>query len=587
MTLTYTRLFDIPRHQHAQFPQDDCLAYKYDGIWRKYSTQEVVEMGNKVSYALMNSGFKKSDTVAIISHNRPEWNFIDLGCLQIGAIVVPLYPTGSEHDFRFFFNHAEIKLCFVEDKELYEKMQKLRGELPSLQAIYTFNQTPNVKNWKDFLGEAEQYDSESLERAMAAVHQEDLATIIYTSGTTGEPKGVMLSHRNIVSNVQTTHKAAPVDHNSRALSFLPMCHIFERMVVYTYLSLGVSVYYAENLETIGENLKEVKPHYFTTVPRLLEKVYEKVMEKGLQLTGFRRRLFFWSLGLAERFDLHKDLGIGYNLQLWLARKLVFKKWKDALGGEVIGIVSGSSALNPKLANIFTAADIPVMEGYGLTESAPVISANHLEVSLRKLGTVGIPIPGLEVKIADDGEILARGPNIMIGYYKRPDLTAEALDEDGWLHTGDIGEFDGQFLKITDRKKELIKTSGGKYVAPLAVETKFKESPYIEQIMETGNNRKYVSALIIPAFDRLKDWAGQYNITFQSNEDLIKMKEVVNLFQLEMGKYNQEFGQVEQIKKFTLLPKEWIPETGELTPTMKVKRKVVEKKYAREIEKMYE
>jgi len=429
--MTYTRLFDIPHYQQSRFPQEDALAYKHDGEWRKFHTQEIIDMADKVSYALMSYGIKRNDKVAIISHNRPEWNFVDLGCLQVGAIVVPLYPTSSERDYRFIFNHAEIKLCFVEDEELLKKVQKIKSEIPSLEETYAFEKVDAARQWQVFLEENNQERKAELDDIKSQIGEDDLATIIYTSGTTGEPKGVMLSHKNIVSNVHITSELSPVDHTQRALSFLPMCHIFERMVVYTYFALGVSVYYAESLETIKENLMEVRPHYFTTVPRLLEKVYEKVMEKGLQLTGFRRKLFFWSLGLAEKFDLHKNLGIWYNVQLWLARKIVFKKWKEALGGEVIGLVSGSSALNPKLANIFTAADIPIMEGYGLSETAPVVTANHLDIRYRKLGTVGVPLPGIDVKLAADGEILVRGPNIMMGYYKRPDLTAEVIDKDGW------------------------------------------------------------------------------------------------------------------------------------------------------------
>lgn len=587
----YTRLFDLLPYQQANFPQQVCLAEKVtekgQKFYKGYSTQECINIVNQLSKALLKLGVKKDDKIGLISNNRPQWNFVDLAAQQIGAINVPVYPTITENEYKFIFNDAEIVYCFVADEDLFKKISNIKPAVPSLKEIFTFNEAAGARNWKSLLEEVNADDKTQIEMLKMTIKPDDLATIIYTSGTTGNPKGVMLTHNNIISNLKSTLSIQQMMvAGKRSLSFLPLCHSFERMVVYTYMAVGMNVYYAESLETIGENLKETKPHFFTTVPRLLEKVYEKIMEKGNALTGLRRKLFFWSIDLGLKFELNKNPGFWYNFQLAIARKLIFSKWKEALGGEVEAIVSGAAALNPKLGTLFTAAGIPIIEGYGLTETSPVLTSNRLEESERKLGTIGIPIPGVEIKIATDGEILAKGPNIMKGYYKRPDLTAEVIDKDGWFHTGDIGEFDGKFLKITDRKKELFKTSGGKYVAPQQIELKMKESPLIEQVMAVGNERKFVSGLIVPSFVNLEAWCRNNGVEYKSNGEAVQNPKVVEAIQKEVERINQDINHVEQIKKFTLLSTEWGVASGELTPTMKLKRKVILEKYSKEIEDMY-
>ena len=459
----------------------------------------------------------------------------------------------------------------------------MRATLPYLQEIFSFDITDNIKHWKEILSEDENYLLQ-LKQISSKIQYEDLATIIYTSGTTGKPKGVMLSHKNIVSNVIGSMPCFPP--GNRALSFLPMNHIFERMVTYLYLYKGVSIFYAESLDTIADNLKEVKPHMFTTVPRLLEKVYEKIMLKGSELTGIKRKLFYWAHSLAEKFEINKRHGVFYNIQLRLANKIIFSKWREGLGNELNAIITGGAACQVKLIRIFTAAKIVVMEGYGLTETSPVISVNRYDKENRMFGTVGPLINGVQVKMAADGEILCKGPNIMMGYYKRPDLTAESM-EDGWYKTGDIGMMiDNKFLKITDRKKEMFKTSGGKYVAPIVVELKMKESPFIENIMLVGEGEKYVGALIIPSFNNLKDWAKDKNITFTTNDELLQDEKVKKLYKTEVEHYNTQFNHVEQIKKFELLPQDWSIETGEMTPKLSLKRKVIMEKYKDAVKRIY-
>jgi len=582
----YTRLFDILHYQQTNFPLEVSIAGKENKEWKTYSTSRCIDIINQVSKALIKLGVKKDDKIGLISNNRPEWNFIDQGIQQLGAVTVAVYPNITLSEYTFIFNDSEVKYCFVSDADLYEKISSIKANIPSLQEIYTFNEVPGAKNWKTLLNELSPEDVHQLEIIKAQVKPDDLATLIYTSGTTGNPKGVMLTHDNIVSNIRATVAQLPLEHGKRVLSFLPLCHSFERMVSYTYMAAFMSIYYAESIDTIGDNLREVKPSFFTTVPRLLEKVYERIMEKGNALSGFRKTLFFWSLDLASKYEIGKDQGIFYNLKLSIARKLVFSKWKEALGGEVIAIVSGAAALNAKLATIFTGAGIPIIEGYGLTETSPVLTSNRMDESERKIGTIGTPIPGVEIKLADDGEILAKGPNIMIGYYKRPDLTAEVIDKDGWFHTGDIGAWDGKYLKITDRKKELFKTSGGKYVSPQQIENKMKESPLIEQIMTIGDNRKFVSALIVPSFINLNEWCKNNNVSCSSNIELVKNGKVMEAIQKEVDRINEDINHVEQVKKFTLLHTEWGIESGELTPTLKLKRKNILAKYQQEVERIY-
>jgi long-chain acyl-CoA synthetase len=587
----YTRLFDLLPYQQANNPQEICFAEKVtengQKFYKGYTTQECINIINQLSKALLKLGVKPNDKIGLISNNRPQWNFVDMAAQQIGAINVPVYPTITESEYKFIFNDAEIVYCFVSDADLFAKIQSIKSDIPSLKGVFTFNEVEGATNWKTLLEDLSADDLKQIESIKTTIKPNDLATIIYTSGTTGNPKGVMLSHNNIISNIKSTLSIQQMMvAGKRSLSFLPLCHSFERMVVYTYMATGMSVYYAETLETIGENLKEVKPQFFTTVPRLLEKVYEKIMEKGNALEGFRKKLFFWSIDLGLRFELNKFQGISYTLQLTIARKLVFSKWKEALGGEVEAIVSGAAALNAKLGTLFTGAGIPIIEGYGLTETSPVLTSNRLDEADRKLGTIGIPIPGVEIKIAEDGEILAKGPNIMLGYYKRPDLTAEVIDKDGWFHSGDIGVYDGKFLKITDRKKELFKTSGGKYVAPQPIENKMKESPLIEQVMVVGSERKFVSGLIVPSFINLEAWCKNNNVIFPGHEGVIRIPEVVQAIEKEVERINQDINHVEQIKKFTLLPVEWGVASGELTPTMKLKRKIILEKFSNEIEEMY-
>ena len=586
------RLFDCVQFHLEKSPLPDMLAAKENGNWKTYSTAEVSDTVNKLSAGLLRAGISGEDRtvegmdkVGIISKNRPEWIMADLAVQQIGAILTPVYPTISVGELQFILNDAQVKLIFVNDEELFHKVLSIRDNVPSLREIYTFEHVANARHWKELLAGITPADLSRIAPLREQIQNEDLATIIYTSGTTGIPKGVMLSHKNILSNVLSCIPCLP-QGSVRALSFLPLNHIYERMLTYLYLFSGSPIYYAESMDTIGENLKEVKPQIFVTVPRLLEKVYDRIMLKGGELTGLKKKLFFWAHGLAARFEINKPMGAWYNMQLSLANKLIFSKWREALGSNLLCIASGGAACQVRLIRIFTAARIPILEGYGLTETSPVISVNRLEVHDRMFGTVGPIIPGVEVKLAEDGEILCKGPNVMIGYYKRPDLTAECL-VDGWFHTGDIGVLlEGKFLKITDRKKELFKTSGGKYVAPLMIETKLTESPYVEQIMIVGPERKFVGALIVPAFSYLRDWCRQHEIPDGTNEVLIRNPKVIAFYQEIVESYNKYFSHVEQIKKFELLAAEWSVVTGEMTPKLSLKRKVVTEKYRDLIERIY-
>jgi long-chain acyl-CoA synthetase len=584
-----TRLFDYLTLQVTERPDQPFLSSKVTEngkkIWKPYTFREVADICDRVSQALLNLGIKKGDKVAVCASNRPEWNFIDIGCMQIGAILVPLYPTASTNDFRFICTDAEVRLVFVADQGLYNKIQALRSDLPSIREIYTFEEVPGAKNWKTiFTGITATPD---VAAAKASVGEKELATIIYTSGTTGDPKGVMLSHYNMVSNLSATDQILPFHPEGKALSFLPLSHIYERVGFFGYLKNAMYIHYAESMDTIAENLKEVHPFVFTTVPRLLEKVYEKIMERGNELTGVKKKLFEWSLEIGNRYELNKDLGLSYRIQLALARKLVFTKWQEALGGEVQFVITGAAPLQARLGRLFSAAGVIVLEGYGLSEASPGISVNRVEETGRLIGSVGIPLPNVHVKLAEDGEILAKGPNIMMGYYKRPDLTAEVIDADGYLHTGDIAEWvDGKFLKITDRKKELFKTSGGKYVAPAPIENKLKESRYIEQVMLVGDNQKFVTALIVPSFLHLQAWAKEHGIKYENNNQIVGNEKIKALLNDEISHTNKEFGHVEQVKKFKLLDKEWTIEDGELTPTLKVKRKVILARYESFVLEMY-
>lgn len=591
------RLFDCLQLQMSKDPQLPLLAGKENGEWRSYTVKEVKETVDQLSAGLLNLGISANDMtpegrdkIALISKNRPEWVMLDLAVQQIGAVLTPVYPTISVKELEFVLNDAQVKMAFVNDQDLYLKIMSVKDKIPSLQHVFTFENVDQAAHWKDVLRNSTNETMAQLPAVSSRIGYKDLFTIIYTSGTTGTPKGVMLSHENVLSNVMSSIESAFLEigvQGQKALSFLPLNHIFERMVTYIYLFAGTTIYYAESMETIGDNLKEVRPTLFTTVPRLLEKVYEKIMIKGMELTGIKRKLFFWAHDLADKFELHRDQGFWYNTQLAIANKLVFSKWREALGGNLKAIVSGGAACQVKLIRIFTAAQIPIMEGYGLTETSPVIAVNRYGKHGRSFGTVGTLINGVEVKIAEDGEILSKGPHIMMGYYKRPDLTAEVLKPDGWFCTGDIGLFEeGKFLKITDRKKEMFKTSGGKYVAPLPIENKLKESLYIEQVMVIGAEKKFVAALIVPSFANLKDWCRQQEISCNSNSDIVNHPKVQALYRDLIDSFNKYFNHVEQVKKFELLPADWTIETGEMTPKLSLKRKVVMEKYADVIEKIY-
>jgi long-chain acyl-CoA synthetase len=585
------RLFDFIANRAQEEPNAAMLAAKENGAWKTYICSEVWDTANKLCGGLLSLGITNADLqpdvqekIAIVSPNRPEWMMTDAGVQMTGAVLTPIYPTISPNELVYILNEAAVRILFIANADLYERFKEVFPKVTSLKYIYSFDVIPGVSNWTELINKNLPADQSVIDR----IHSETLATIIYTSGTTGNPKGVMLSHHNIVSNVlDCMCEFWFANKGDRALSFLPLNHIFERMVTYVYINAGVAVYYAENMDTIGENLKEVKPIVFTTVPRLLEKVYEKIMAKGLELKGIKRAMFFWALELGKKYDNVNSGNWWYRLQLSIANKLVFNKWRDALGGRVKAIVTGAAACQERLLRIFTSANIVIMEGYGLTETSPVICVNKFRTEDRRVGTVGPVIDNVEVKLAEDGEILCKGPNVMMGYYKRPDLTAEVL-MDGWFHTGDIGTWvENRFLKITDRKKEIFKTAGGKYVAPQVVENKMKESIFIEQMIVIGNGRKFVSAVIVPAFIHLRKWLSDRKMNVPAdNKELIKMPEVVNLIQEQIDKYNPLFSHVEQVKKFALLPDEWTIDTGELTPTIKIKRKVIEAKYANEIEGLY-
>lgn len=586
------RLFDCLTQNLERDPLPDMLAGKEAGVYKTHSTQEVADTIQKLSTGLLRLGIANEmrtpegvEKIGIVCKNRPEWVMLDLAVQRIGAVLAPVYPTIASHELEFILNDAGVRFLFVNDKDLFHKVEEIRAKVPCLKEVFTIEPVPGARNWTELLVTPTAEETAKLKCIQDSISEEDLATVIYTSGTTGTPKGVMLSHRNIVSNVKSCMPCLP-QGKIRALSFLPLNHIYERMLTYVYLFNNSSIYYAESMDTIGDNLKEVKPQMFVTVPRLLEKVYDRIMDKGGELSGVKKKLFFWAHDLAARYEINKQMGSWYNLQLSLANKLIFSKWREALGGNITCIASGGAAAQVRLIRIFTAAKIPILEGYGLTETSPVISVNRLEVHDRHFGTVGPVIPGVEVRIAEDGEILCKGPNVMMGYYKRPDLTAEAITE-GWFHTGDIGEFvDNKYLKITDRKKELFKTSGGKYVAPLAIEGKMKESPYIEQIMVVGPERKFVGALIVPTFPRLEEWARQKGIAFANHEQLIHDPGVLAFYREILDSFNVNFGHVEQVKRFELLPAEWTVETGEMTPKLSLRRKVVTEKFAKQIEKIY-
>ena len=586
------RLFDAVQYQLDKFPKSDMLTAKRNGSWQGHSTREVDEISRRFAAGLLRLGISgndlttaNADKIAIISNNRPEWIFTDLAVQQTGAILIPIYPTTNPVEMEFILNDAQAKIIFVSDEALLQKVRSVAARVPSLMRVFTFEDIAGEESWSTVPAMADEPHLQQLETIRASISNQHTATIIYTSGTTGTPKGVMLSHANIVSNVFFSRQSFPFPDapDQKVLSFLPLNHIFEKMVTYIYLFSGISIYYAESMETIADNLREIKPDGFTTVPRLLEKVYERIMAKGNELKGVKRGLFFWSVGVALKYDSERKQGPVYQAKLAIARKLIFSKWQEALGGNISFIITGGAAASERLLRIFTAAGIPVYEGYGPTENSPVIAVNRKNQP--HFGTVGPPIEGIEVKLADDGEILTRGPSVMQGYYKRPDLTEETM-KDGWLLTGDIGVMVNGNLKITDRKKELFKTSGGKYVAPQPIETKMKESRLIEQILVLGSERKFVGALIVPSMTALKDWMKEHEIPFTTKEDAICNEAVLKHMKDTVNRYNEHFNHVEQIKKFELLCNEWSVETGEMTPKLSLKRKVIMEKFRDSIEKIY-
>lgn len=585
------RLFDFLEHQLNHCSREDSIVMKKHGKWQKTSTEEFVSKANMVSRGFLKLGFKHGDKIAIASStNRTEWNILDIGLQQIGCISIPVYPTISPTDFEYIFNDSEIKLVFVSDADLYEKVASIKEKVPTLVSIYTFDRVEGVAHWEEIMSVGEDDGTqEEVEAVKSHVKTDDLVTIIYTSGTTGRPKGVMLSHKNILSNVLASNPRVPKfpSEYPKALSFLPLCHIFERMLIYLYMYNGIGIYYAENMETIGDNLKEINPDVMTVVPRLVEKVYAKIYDKGASAGGIKTKIFMWALKLVESYDPFGHQNFIWKIKHKIADLIVFKKWREGVGGNLTCMVSGSAALSPRLNRMFWGAGIPILEGYGLTETSPVITVNAMNKEGFRIGMVGKPIEGVEVKIAEDGEILVKGPNVMLGYYNDPEKTKEVMTEDGYFKTGDIGEFHEGNLKITDRKKEIFKTSGGKYIAPQSIENDMKQSRFIEQIMVIGEGEKMPCALIQPNFENISAWANENNINVsKSHEEMIKDPKVLDLFSKEIEIYNKHLGHWEQIKKFELTPDEWSVDGGQLTPTLKLKRRVIIEKYKNLYKNLY-
>jgi long-chain acyl-CoA synthetase len=586
-----TRIFDLLDRYSTHYTEiKDVLAVKEKGGWLKTSSKEYVHNSYMLSYGLLALGLKPGDKIATVSNNRPEWNFLDMAMCQVGIVHVPVYPTISDNDFHYLLSHAEPKIIVVSDKQLYSRVKPIADKVPSIGQIYSFNLLDNVKNWKELydLGKKnEERFRDELSEIKNSIQPDDLATLIYTSGTTGNPKGVMLSHKNILSNVESICSVFSFKAGDKTLSFLPVSHIFERTIDYYFQYKGVSIYYAENLGTISDNLMEIQPTVFIAVPRVIERVYDKIIGKGKDLKGISKRIFFWAVNLGLRYEFGQSKNFFYQLQLKIAGKLIFSKWREAVGNKINIIVTGGAAIQPRLLRVFTAAGIPLVEGYGMTETSPVIAVNDNGRGLVKIGTVGPVIKGVDVKISDDGEILVKGPSVMLGYYKEPELTKETIEGDGWLHTGDIGTFiDEVYLKITDRKKEIFKLSSGKYIAPQAIENKFKESFFIEQAFVFGENQKFASALIVPNFSFLHNWCSLHQVKYRDNEELIKTKKVIQRYQREVNELNKQLGQTEQVKRFRLVHEDWGPQSGELSPTLKLKRRFLFEKYRNIISEIF-
>ncbi len=586
--MTFERLFDVlPIYLEKYADKDDALAAKVNGQWRKYSSVEYVSIVNNISYGLINLGVQKGDKIATISSNRPEWNFMDMAMMQVGAVHVPIYPTIGPSDYEYIFNHAEVKMVFMDAKSLYHKVKDILPKSPTVTEIFSFSQHDIIKGYEEVIQSGiNNPQVEKLEMIKKSITTNELATIIYTSGTTGNMKGVMLSHLNIISNVLALQHVPPTGPEGKALSYLPLCHIYERMINYIFQYKGISIYYAENMATIVDNIKDIKADILPTVPRLLEKVYDKIEDKASKLTGVKRKIYDWAMKLGLQYDVKGENSVFYNFKLGIARKLVFSKWQEALGGNIKVLISGGAAMQPRLGRLFNAAGIPTLEGYGMTETSPVIALNDWGKNNSYIGTVGPKISNVEVKIAKDGEILAKGPNVMLGYYKEPELTAEAI-EDGWMHTGDLGELvEGRFLKITGRKKDLFKTSMGKYVAPSHLEEKLKESPFIDIPVVIGENQKHAGALILPNFEHIKEWCKKEGEVCPEPAEIIIRADVMKQIKAEINDFNKNFGSHEQIKVFRLISDDWSVESGILTAKMSVRRPMVMEQYAALIDEMF-
>jgi long-chain acyl-CoA synthetase len=590
MAAEVTRTFDILDRYLTEFPRKDALGGKKDGGWYTYSTEEYVEKSHRFAMGLMALGIKKGDKVATVTTNRPEWNFADMGMAMTGVVHVPIYPTIGEDEYKYILNHAEVKLVIVGDQKLYEKINPIVQLLPKIEGIYAFEPVDEAKLYEEILdlGNSKKNElSGELEKIKISIQPEDLATIIYTSGTTGVPKGVMLSQKNLVSNFVAHSKMHHLGKDHHVISFLPLCHVYERSVNYHFQYKGMGIYYVGNLSQIVSAIKEIKPHMFNSVPRLLEKVYDGFITKGKELTGIKKKLYFWAMDLTRHFEYNKKYGPILSLKIKLADKLIYSKWRAALGGNIVYVVSGGAALQPRIARVLGMAKMLNLEGYGLTETSPVIAVNNPTSGEMKIGTVGAVLEGFEVKIAEDGEILCKGPGVMMGYYKAQDITDEVIDRDGWFHTGDIGVFeDGKYLKITDRKKEIFKLSGGKYIAPQMIENKLKTSELIEQAMVIGANEKFASALVSPSFPLLHDWCAEHKIHFENNKELIQIPAVIEKIQKEVQIINKTLGSHEQISRIRLVCEEWTPASGELSPTLKLRRNMIAQKYQHLIDDIY-
>ncbi len=584
------RTFDILDHCLKNYPREDAVAGKYGNEWIKYSTAQFARYSELLALGLLALGIKKGDRVATVSGNRPEWSFVDMALSMTGAVHVPVYPTISEEEYRYIFNHAEVRFIFVSEEKLYKKIGLMAKEIGSLDRIFSFNPVQDAENVESLYRLGEENEARlraTLQEVKESVREDDMATMIYTSGTTGTPKGVMLSHRNLVSNFTQHAHVFSLDYHHHVISFLPLCHIFERSVNYNFLYKGMGVYYVESLAHILPAIKEVKPHLFCAVPRLLERVHDGIMAKGKQLKGIKRVLFLWAADLAKDFDYNQEVSLSRKIKLAIADKLIYSKWREGLGGNLQIVVSGGASLQSRIAKVFGAAGIYVIEGYGLTETSPVIAVSNLVTHEIKIGTNGPVLPGVEVKIAEDGEILTKGPNLMMGYYKQPEMTREAIDQEGWFHTGDVGVLeDGKYLKITDRKKEIFKLSGGKYIAPQMIENKLKESILIEQAIVIGDHQKFASALISPNFEYLHECCTEKKILYTDHHELIYHPQVVAMIQKEVREINKTLGQHEEIKRFKLVADTWSPLTGELSQTLKLKRKVIEEKYKDLIDEIF-